>query len=75
MGASVMWVTAPHLSDFSTPNCDLNWGKLSTCLDFRKEADREKMEVLVEEADVVVSWYRPHVLDKWGFREVGIMKI
>jgi len=75
MGASVMRVTAPHLADFSSLHCDLNWGKWNTCLDFRKEEDREKMKQLILDADVVISGYRPHVLDKWGFDQEGIMKI
>lgn len=75
MGASVMRVTAPHLADFSGLHCDLNWGKWNTCLDFRKEEDRGKMRNLVLEADVVVSGYRPGVLDKWGFGKEGVLRI
>lgn len=75
MGASVMRVVAPHLVDFSTLHCDLNWGKWNTCLDFRKEDDRDKMRKMVAEADVVITGYRPGVLDKWGFGQEGIIKI
>ncbi|CZR63570.1 related to acyl-CoA transferases/carnitine dehydratase [Phialocephala subalpina] len=75
MGASVMRVTAPHLCDYSSLHCDLNWGKWNTCLDFRKEEDREKMRKLVLEADVVISGYRPGVLDKWGFGQEDILKL
>jgi hypothetical protein len=67
LGASVMRVTAPHITDMSVLHCDLNWGKWNTHLDFRKEEDREKLRALVKEADVVVSGYRPDVLDKYGF--------
>ncbi|KUJ08286.1 alpha-methylacyl-CoA racemase [Mollisia scopiformis] len=75
IGASVMRVTAPHLVDYSSLHCDLNWGKWNTFLDFRKEEDREKMRKFVLEADVVISGYRPGVLDKWGFGLEGILKI
>jgi hypothetical protein len=75
MGASVMRVTAPHLVDYSSLHCDLNWGKWNTFLDFRQEEDREKMKALVLEADVVISGYRPGVLDKWGFGQEDILKL
>jgi len=75
MGASVMRVTAPHLVDFSSLHCDLNWGKWNCCLDFRNDEDKEKMRKLILDADVVVSGYRPGVLDKWGFGKEGVLKI
>jgi hypothetical protein len=75
MGASVMRVTAPHLVDFSSLHCDLNWGKWNTCLDLRKAEDREKMLELVLDADVVVEGYRPGVLDKWGLGQENVLKI
>jgi hypothetical protein len=75
MGASVMRVTAPHLVDYSSLHCDLNWGKWNTFLDFRKGGDREKMKALVQEADVVISGYRPGVLDKWGFGQDDVLKL
>lgn len=75
LGASVMRVTAPHLVDYSSLHCDLNWGKWNSFLDFRKEEDRQTMRKLVSEADVVVSAYRPGVLDKWGFGKDDILKL
>ncbi|KAF2476074.1 CoA-transferase family III [Lindgomyces ingoldianus] len=67
LGASVMRITASHITDMSSLHCDLSWGKWSAHLDFRREEDREKLRVLVLEADVVVQGYRPGVLDKYGF--------
>jgi hypothetical protein len=75
MGASVMRVTAPHLVDYSALHCDLNWGKWNCFLDFRKDEDRKQMRQLVLEADIVISGYRPGVLDKWGFGQEDILKI
>ena len=75
LGASVMRVTAPHLTDYSMLLCDLNWGKWNSQLDFRKEEDREKLRALVLEADVVVQGYRPGVLDKYGFSQEGLLEI
>ncbi|OCK85885.1 alpha-methylacyl-CoA racemase [Lepidopterella palustris CBS 459.81] len=75
LGASVMRVTAPHLTDFSSLHCDLSWGKWNSHLDFRKEEDCEKLRALVLDADVVVQGYRPGVLDKYGFSQQGFLDL
>jgi crotonobetainyl-CoA:carnitine CoA-transferase CaiB-like acyl-CoA transferase len=67
LGASVMRVTAEHITDMSNLHVDLGWGKWSSHLDFRQEEGREKLRALVKEADVVVQGYRPDVLNKYGF--------
>ncbi|KAI9743701.1 MAG: hypothetical protein M1818_003017 [Claussenomyces sp. TS43310] len=67
MGASVMRVTAPHVPDASMLHVDLNWGKWNSCLDLRRPEDRVALKALIMKADVVVSGYRPGVLDKYGF--------
>ncbi|KAE8373504.1 CoA-transferase family III [Aspergillus bertholletiae] len=75
LGASVMRVVAPHVTDFSFVHCDLNWGKWNTLLDLRIPDDREKLKHLILDADVVVSGYRPGVLDKWGFAQHDILNL
>lgn len=75
LGASVMRVTAPHVTDLCNLNCDLGWGKWTTHLDLRQEADRAKLKALVMEADVVVQGYRPGVLDKYGFGQSDIIEM
>jgi hypothetical protein len=75
LGASVMRVAAPHLTDFSFVHCDLNWGKWNTLLDLRNQEDRKKLRDLIVDADVVVSGYRPGVLDKWGFSQNDILNL
>lgn len=75
LGASVMRVTASHITDMSVLHCDLNWGKWNAHLDFREEADRETLRVLVRDADVVVQGYRPGVLDKYGFSLDGLLEL
>jgi hypothetical protein len=75
LGASVMRVTAPHLTDMSVLHVDLNWGKWNCSLDFRVEEDRAALRALIMEADVVVSGYRPGVLDKWGFSYKDILDL
>lgn len=75
LGASVMRVTAAHITDYSPLHPDLSWGKWNCHLDFRKEEDREAMRNLVREADIVVQGYRPGVLDKYGFSLDGLLDI
>ena len=75
LGASVMRITASHITDMSGLHCDLNWGKWNASLDFRKEGDREKLRALVREADIVVQGYRPGVLDKYGFSFEGLLDL
>lgn len=74
-GASVMRVTAPHLVDYSALHCDSNWGKWNSCLDFRKEEDREKLRELILDSDIVVEGYRPGTLDKWGLGKENVLKL
>lgn len=75
LGASVMRITASHITDMSGLHCDLSWGKWNAHLDFRKEEDREKLRELVRDADVVVQGYRPGVLDKYGFSLDGLLEL
>ncbi|KAJ4365453.1 hypothetical protein N0V95_000388, partial [Ascochyta clinopodiicola] len=75
LGASVMRVTAEHVTDMSVLHVDMNWGKWNAHLDFRKEEDREALRDLVREADVVVQGYRPGVLDKYGFSPEGLLEL
>ncbi|KAI4684804.1 uncharacterized protein J4E88_004245 [Alternaria novae-zelandiae] len=75
LGASVMRLTAEHVTDMSMLHVDLSWGKWNSHLDFRKEEDREKLRALVREADVVVQGYRPGVLDKYGFSPEGLLDL
>ncbi|KAK1238202.1 hypothetical protein MKX08_002781 [Trichoderma sp. CBMAI-0020] len=75
LGASVMRCTAPHLPDVVSLQADLNWGKWNCSIDLREEGDREKLRLLIQDADVVVQGYRPGVLDKYGFGEDDIIKM
>ncbi|CAN9373089.1 unnamed protein product [Alternaria alternata] len=59
LGASVMRVTAEHITDMSMLH----------------EEDREKLRALVRDADVVVQGYRPGVLDKYGFSPEGLLDL
>jgi hypothetical protein len=75
MGASVMRVTAPHITDMSQLQLDLGWGKWNSHLDLRKDEDRAQLRRLIMEADVVIDGYRPYVLKKWGFGKEEILEM
>lgn len=75
LGASVMRIVAPHITDYAIMHCDLNWGKWNSTLDLRTEEGRASLRALIADADVVVSGYRPGVLDKYGFSADDIFAI
>ncbi|KAF6823405.1 putative alpha methylacyl-CoA racemase [Colletotrichum plurivorum] len=67
LGASVMRVTSPEVTDMSLLHQDLNWGKWNCHLDLTNDAEKEKLRALIRDADVVVDAYRPGVMQKLGF--------
>ncbi|KAF2169345.1 hypothetical protein M409DRAFT_36218 [Zasmidium cellare ATCC 36951] len=75
MGASVMRVTSPHVTDMSTLHQDLNWGKWTPHLHLKDEFDRLKLLELIKEADVVVEGYRPEVMKKYGLSRQEIFEL
>ncbi|KAF3920777.1 hypothetical protein ABW20_dc0104811 [Dactylellina cionopaga] len=75
MGASVMRVTSPLITDFSLFHLDLNWGKWNCHLHLKNEEDKEKLRKLILEADVVVDGYRPGVMDRLGFGREAIFEL
>ena len=75
LGASIMRVTAPHQPDLSALHPDLNWGKWNSYLDLREHQNRITLKDLIMQADVVVSGYRPGVLEKYGFGVEDIVEM
>ncbi|KAJ5596010.1 hypothetical protein N7450_002468 [Penicillium hetheringtonii] len=72
LGASVMRVVSPLVTDISALHQDLNWGKWNSYLHLKDEGDKEKLWGLIREADVVVDGYRPGVMDRLGFSREAI---
>ena len=58
LGASVMRIVSPQITDMTPVHQDLNWGKWNAFLHLKDEADKEKFRALIREADVVVDGYR-----------------
>ncbi|KAH8426493.1 uncharacterized protein LDX57_004228 [Aspergillus melleus] len=75
LGASVMRVVSPHVTDFSPLHQDLNWGKWNSHLHLKNEGDAEKLRELIREADVVVDGYRPGVMDRLGFGRQAVFDL
>ncbi|QOV39259.1 CoA transferase [Streptomyces ferrugineus] len=64
LGADVLRVDAPRLSELADQHADTGFGKRSARLDL--VADRRAFEELLAAADVVVTGYRPGALDRFG---------
>ena len=75
MGASVMRVVSPHVTDLTPVLHDLNWGKWNAFLHLKDEADKETLRKLILEADIVVDGYRPGVMDRLGFGRQAIFDL
>lgn len=63
LGADVLRLDAPHLPESEDAQADTGFGKRSARLDL---ADRAALDGLLAEADVVITGYRPHALDRFG---------
>jgi hypothetical protein len=75
LGASVMRITSPQITDMSALHQDLNWGKWNCRLHLKDEADKEKLRAFIREADVVVDGYRPGVMERLGFGRQAIFDL
>lgn len=75
MGASVMRITSPNITDLSALHQDLNWGKWNASLDLKDENDKEVLRKLIREADVVVDGYRPGVMERLGFGRESVFDL
>ncbi|KAJ5058821.1 CoA-transferase family III domain-containing protein [Bipolaris maydis] len=75
MGASVMRVTSPHITDLSPVHQDLNWGKWNCYLHLKDDGDKEKLRELILQADVVVDGYRPGVMERLGFGRSAVFDL
>ncbi|KAG2003689.1 CAIB/BAIF family enzyme [Coprinopsis cinerea AmutBmut pab1-1] len=73
MGASVLRITSPNITDLHNINLDVNWGKWNAHLDLTKEEDRATLRKLIEESHVVVDGYRPGVMQKFGFGKDDVL--
>ena len=66
LGADVLRVDPPHLPEDPDAHADTGMGKRSTLLDLADRHDRRTFDDLLDQADVVVTGYRPGALDRHG---------
>ena len=66
-GANVMRVGAAHLPFLEPLVIDTGLGKKSTFLDLRDKTDNQKLNDLLETADIFVQGYRPGAIEKYGY--------
>ncbi len=66
LGADVLRVDSPRLREDEDAHADTGMGKRSTLLDLGTRADLRRFEELLASADVLVTGYRPGVLDRHG---------
>ncbi|MGW0391144.1 CoA transferase [Streptomyces sp. NPDC003042] len=66
LGADVLRIDAPGLPEADDAYADTGFGKRSARLDLAEAADRAVLERLLDEADVVVTGYRPGALERFG---------
>ena len=65
-GAEVLRLDSPGLPEIPAQAVDTLPGKLSAALDLRQPDGRDRMEGLLEQADLLVQGYRPGALARYG---------
>jgi len=73
-GADVLRVDSPRLPEIEWQHLDTGQGKRSTRVDLTADADRTALETLLSTADVVVTGYRPHSLDRFGLTPANLVE-
>ncbi|MFJ8595213.1 CoA transferase [Streptomyces sp. NPDC093598] len=66
LGADVLRIDAPQLPEIEEAHHDTGMGKRSATVDLGDRTGRRVFEELLDEADVVVTGYRPGALDRFG---------
>ncbi|GAA1725953.1 CoA transferase [Isoptericola hypogeus] len=68
LGADVLRVDPPVPAEIRWQHLDTGQGKRSTLLDLHDPGDRERAQALLDDADVLVTGYRPGALEAFGLR-------
>ncbi|TFC39053.1 CoA transferase [Cryobacterium sp. TMT2-14] len=71
-GADVLRIDSPGMPELSWQYLDTGQGKRSALLDLRRKPDRDCLEQLLTDADVIVTGYRPNSLDQFGLSPVEL---
>lgn len=73
-GADVLLVNGPHLPNIAAL-AETSRGKLSACLDLRRDDGTDRLRALVREADVFLQGYRPGGLAARGFGPQALARL
>lgn len=71
-GADVLRIDNPGMPELPWQYLDTGQGKRSALLDLGYKPNRDRLEQLLTDADVVVMGYRPHSLDRHGLSPVEL---
>ena len=63
----MLWITSPHLPSFPALDIDTSRGKRTSQLDLENNDDIERLQSLIDSADVFLQSYRPGALESKGF--------
>lgn len=66
VGCDVLRVDSPHLPELEPLHVDTGAGKRSTLVDLHNEHARARLHALLDQADVLVTGYRPGALVPFG---------
>ncbi|MER7959302.1 CoA transferase [Streptomyces sp. NPDC096030] len=73
LGADVLRIDPPRSPELPDQHADTNIGKRTAALDLDRPADRRALDALLDEADVLVTGYRPGALERFGLHRPGLV--
>ncbi|MFD5428711.1 CoA transferase [Streptomyces sp. NPDC127084] len=73
LGSDVLRIDPPRLPELADQHADTGFGKRSAALDLDNAADRRTFDELLDQADVLVTGYRPGALERHGLMRPGLV--
>ncbi|MFE5618532.1 CoA transferase [Streptomyces sp. NPDC056470] len=73
LGADVLRIDPPGSPELPDQHADTNIGKRTAALDLDRPADRRALDALLDEADVLVTGYRPGALERFALHRPGLV--
>ncbi|MFC8278346.1 CoA transferase [Streptomyces sp. NPDC057271] len=73
LGADVLRIDPPGNPELPDQHADTNVGKRTAALDLDRPSDRRALHALLDEADVLVTGYRPGALERFGLHRPGLV--
>ncbi|MFF5936038.1 CoA transferase [Streptomyces sp. NPDC012508] len=73
LGADVLRIDPPGNPELPDQHADTDIGKRTAALDLDRPSDRRVLDGLLDEADVLVTGYRPGALERFGLQRPGLV--